>query len=174
MGNMKVGEILELTASKRTSEIAKEHLTIGEKRLREALKKAGCVHENGKKGWTFPYLDTYVLEQSIYDFVADTEKHEPKASTSNGKPTKRKASINKTKHETMSNDKRNVGRKSTMKEEIDALITGNNKESQDKGYKGFYLDKDIIGFLNNVPKGNQSKIVNMVLRQYLIDNGYLK
>lgn len=65
---MKIGEILELTKTKKISDIAKESLDIGEKPTREALKKAGCFSVSGKSGWFFEG-DKNVLEQSIYDFA---------------------------------------------------------------------------------------------------------
>lgn len=64
---MKIGEILELTQTKKISDIAKESLSIGEKPSRDALKLAGCFNVSGKRGWFFEG-DRNVLEQSIYDF----------------------------------------------------------------------------------------------------------
>lgn len=64
---MKIGEILELTKEKKMADIAKEHLNIGEKPTREAMKKAGCIYQPGKKGWLFEG-DQETLEKSIYDF----------------------------------------------------------------------------------------------------------
>ena len=72
---MNIGEVLELTKEKRLSEIAKEHLTIGEKPAREALKKAGCYSLSGKKGWFFDG-DNEVLNKSIYDFTNVTTKQQ--------------------------------------------------------------------------------------------------
>lgn len=65
---MKIKEILELTQSEPLNKIAKERLEIGEKPTREALKKAGCFNQSGKRGWFFNG-DESVLEQSIYDFA---------------------------------------------------------------------------------------------------------
>ncbi|MFJ5625691.1 hypothetical protein ACIQD3_24220 [Peribacillus loiseleuriae] len=64
---MKIGEILELTKTKSLAEIAKEHLSVGKEKARDALKRAGCYSKNGVKGWFCD--DQNVLEQSIYDFV---------------------------------------------------------------------------------------------------------
>lgn len=64
---MEIGEILELTQTKKISDIAKESLSIGEKPTRDALKLAGCFNVSGKRGWFFEG-DRNVLEQSIYDF----------------------------------------------------------------------------------------------------------
>ncbi|WP_258166087.1 hypothetical protein [Bacillus sp. MYb209] len=82
---MKIKEILELTKTKRLSEIAKESLEIGEKKAVDGLKKAGCYNISGKRGWHFDG-DESVLEQSIYNFVAPT-KGKAKANVSTNKPT---------------------------------------------------------------------------------------
>ncbi|PFB15491.1 hypothetical protein CN399_12555 [Bacillus cereus] len=65
---MKIKEILELTKTKRLSEIAKESLEIGEKKAVEGLKKAGCYNISGKRGWHFDG-DESVLEESIYAYA---------------------------------------------------------------------------------------------------------
>lgn len=71
---MNVGEILELSQHETIANIAKNHLTIGEKPTRLALKAAGCYSITGKKGW---YLDesadTRNLELSIYEFSREAE-----------------------------------------------------------------------------------------------------
>ncbi|OQR53432.1 hypothetical protein [Bacillus sp. CDB3] len=82
---MKIKEILELTKTKRLSEIAKESLEIGEKKAVEGLKKADCYNISGKRGWQFDG-DESVLEQSIYDFVPRT-KGKAKANVSTKEPT---------------------------------------------------------------------------------------
>lgn len=64
---MKIRDILVLTKEKRLSEIAKEHLDIGEKPARLALKNAGCFYESGKKGWHFKG-DEKILDMEIYEF----------------------------------------------------------------------------------------------------------
>lgn len=67
---MKVKDILELTKTKNISDIAKEHLTIGEKPTRKALKLAGCYSINGQPGWFFDdNEDPDNLEKSIYDYA---------------------------------------------------------------------------------------------------------
>ena len=82
---MIIKDILELTQTKRVSEIAKERLEIGEKKAVEGLKKAGCYNISGKRGWHFDG-DESVLEQSIYDFVAPT-KGKAKANVRTNEPT---------------------------------------------------------------------------------------
>ncbi|ARX70047.1 hypothetical protein BPADB04_55810 [Bacillus paranthracis] len=91
---MKIGEIIELTKTKRLSEIAKESLEIGEKKAVEGLKKAGCYNISGKRGWHFDG-DESVLEQSIYDFVPRT-KGKAKANVSTNEPTLQPSNVVKT------------------------------------------------------------------------------
>lgn len=70
---MKIREILSLTQEKRLSEIAKEHLNIGEKPTREALKRAGCYSISGKKGWFFDGNEE-ILDKEIYEFATVKDK----------------------------------------------------------------------------------------------------
>jgi hypothetical protein len=70
---MKIGELLELTQSKKLAEIAKESLEIGEKKTVAALKKAGCYSLSGKRGWHFDG-DSSVLEQSIYEYSTPSQR----------------------------------------------------------------------------------------------------
>jgi len=83
---MKISEILKLTFEKNLATIAKEHLSIGEKTARQALKNAGCYTQNGKKGWYFDGGEE-VLQMDIYDFVEDKNKVK-KGSKANKKATK--------------------------------------------------------------------------------------
>jgi hypothetical protein len=70
---MKIGDLLELTKTKKLADIAKEDLTISEKPAREALKLAGCYSISGKRGWYFDG-DKSVLEQSIYDYELPSKR----------------------------------------------------------------------------------------------------
>lgn len=73
---MKIKEILELTKTKPIAEIAKEHLTIGEKPARAALKRAGCYSIVGQPGWFLDETENEAnLERSIYE-IADELKEE--------------------------------------------------------------------------------------------------
>jgi hypothetical protein len=72
---MNIKEILELTQTQNIAAIAKEHLTIGEKRLRAVLKEIGATNQPGKKGWVYSG-DPAILDQSVYDFAAPSK---PKA-----------------------------------------------------------------------------------------------
>lgn len=75
---MKISEILELSKEKPMADIAKDHLTIGEKTARRALKRAGAYSIVGKNGWFFDESENPEnLEQSIYHF-ADQLKEEEK------------------------------------------------------------------------------------------------
>lgn len=85
---MKIKEIIELSKTDSLAKIAKDHLSVGKERAREALKQAGCYSKNGLKGWHFDG-DESVLEQSIYDFVTTTRK--TKAGLKSGSNTGNKA-----------------------------------------------------------------------------------
>lgn len=67
---MKIKDILEMTQQRTIAEIAKDHLEVGEKTARQALKMAGCYSVVGKPGWFFDETENPEnLDRSIYDFV---------------------------------------------------------------------------------------------------------
>ena len=178
---MKIKEILELTQTMRVSEIAKEFLEVGEKKAVEGLKKAGCYNTSGKRGWYFDG-DESVLEQSIYDFVAPT-KGKTKAVKSNASisASKEIASTVETpvkESKVTSNTSKTIVKasKKTVTSEldpIDVLLLQNQEESENRTYRGFYWDKDIISFLDAIKHGNKSDLMNEIVRTVLKDKGLL-
>ena len=68
---MLIKEIIEMTKEKPVPIIARDHLEIGEKKLRDTLKEIGGHHEKGRKGWIFQG-NPEDLEKSIYDFAKPT------------------------------------------------------------------------------------------------------
>ncbi|MCP3764733.1 hypothetical protein NLX67_20580 [Domibacillus sp. A3M-37] len=80
---MKIKELLERMQTERLADIAKNHLTIGEKPARNALKTAGCYSISGKRGWYYDG-DPATLEKSIYDF---TKTHGERKNESTKEPT---------------------------------------------------------------------------------------
>jgi hypothetical protein len=73
---LKIREILELTKTMPIAEIAKAHLSIGEKPTRAALKRAGAYSIVGQAGWHLDEtVDLSVLDRSIYE-IADHLKAE--------------------------------------------------------------------------------------------------
>jgi hypothetical protein len=82
---MKIKELLEMTQHEGMASIAKNHLTIGEKPARMALKAAGCYAVSGKRGWHYEG-DPAVLEKSIYDFTS-TVTHGKRKNESTKEPT---------------------------------------------------------------------------------------
>ena len=121
---MKVKEVLELTQTTKISDIAKQHLTIGEKYARTALKTAGCYSLQGKRGW-FYEGDPHVLEKSIYDF-APTPPLRTRGEGSNekiNKPLKKKLnnSTEKTSNTTLKDD--------LEKQKIESLSTLLNEKT---------------------------------------------
>lgn len=82
---MKIKEILELTQHEGMASIAKNHLNIGEKATRAALKEAGCYAIKGRKGWYYDG-DPSVFEKSIYEFTS-TVTHGKRKNESANEPT---------------------------------------------------------------------------------------
>ncbi|WP_180230339.1 hypothetical protein [Bacillus thuringiensis] len=178
---MKIKEILELTQTMRVSEIAKEFLEVGEKKAVEGLKKAGCYNTSGKRGWYFDG-DESVLEQSIYNFVAPT-KGKAKAVKSNASisaseeiaytvetPAKESKVTSNTSKTTVKASKKTV---TSELDPIDVLLLQNQEESENRTYRGFYWDKDIISFLDGIKHGNKSDLMNEIVRTVLKDKGLL-
>ncbi|BCC56169.1 hypothetical protein [Bacillus cereus] len=103
------------------NKIAKEHLTIGEKPAREALKKAGCYATSGKKGWFFDG-DAEILEKSIYDFATVKATANPR--TKKQISTKTKDVNNKGDEEPMNgttNDVKNKRKRASFDIDVDLL-----------------------------------------------------
>lgn len=179
---MKIGEILELSMSKRMAAIAKDHLTIGEKSLRTILKAADCTHQPGKQGWIYTGSTPDILEHSIYEFVPTNKPsmsldvlHAMKKKAK-GKHASTNATTSTTMTESLSdstmNSKGATTSTTTVTAEITALMS-NKKPKVNRTYRGIYFDEDIISFLDNVPDGNKSDLVNKVMRQFLRENGLL-
>lgn len=195
---MKIGEILELTQTKKLADIAKEHLEFGEKKAKEALLKAGCTFTRGKSGWFLAEgTDKSVLEQSIYDFVSPTRRKAP----TKAKAIKPNASIDKSDNESeikdsaieqIENTSKEIAVTSELKasdnktkvkdskkeitselDSIDMLLLQNQSEGEQRVYRGFYWDKDIIDFLDNVKHGNKSDLMNEIVRSVLKAKGLI-
>lgn len=74
---MNIKEIIELTQTKTIAEIAKDHLTIGEKPARQAMKQAGCYSIVGQAGWFFDESENPEnLDKSIYEFADKVKQQE--------------------------------------------------------------------------------------------------
>ncbi|EEL25845.1 hypothetical protein bcere0018_51600 [Bacillus cereus Rock1-15] len=165
------------------SEIAKEFLEVGEKKAVEGLKKAGCYNTSGKRGWYLTEgIDESVLEQSIYDFVAPT-KGKAKAVKSNASisaskeiastvetPVKESKVTSETSKTPVKASKKTVA---SELDSIDVLLLQNQEESENRTYRGFYWDKDIISFLDGIKHGNKSDLMNEIVRTVLKDKGLL-
>ncbi|MEH6433383.1 hypothetical protein V7759_28660 [Bacillus sp. H7(2023)] len=181
---MIIKDILELTQTMRVSEIAKEFLEVGEKKAVEGLKKAGCYNTSGKRGWYLTEgIDESVLEQSIYDFVAPT-KGKAKAVKSNASisaskeiastvetPVKESKVTSETSKTPVKASKKTVA---SELDPIDVLLLQNQEESENRTYRGFYWDKDIISFLDGIKHGNKSDLMNEIVRTVLKDKGLIK
>lgn len=180
---MKIKDILELTKTNKVAEISKEYLEVGEKKAVEGLKKAGCTFTSGRPGW---YLaegtDESVLEQSLYDFVAPT-KGKAKAVKLNASisaskeiastvetPVKESKVTSETSKTPVKASKKTV---TSELDSIDVLLLQNQEESENRTYRGFYWDKDIISFLDGIKHGNKSDLMNEIVRTVLKDKGLL-
>lgn len=74
---LKIIEILELSKEKTIAEIAKDHLEIGEKVARQALKQAGCYAVVGQPGWFFDETENEEnLQESIYVFADQVKRQQ--------------------------------------------------------------------------------------------------
>ncbi|MGE6403342.1 hypothetical protein [Bacillus cereus] len=180
---MKIGEIIELTKTERLSKIAKERLSISEKPTRDALKLAGCYAISGKKGWFFDG-DESVLEQSIYEFVpAKKVTRKPKAEKQHASisaseeiastietPVKERKVTSDTSEDEVKASQKKV---TSELDSIDVLLLQNQEESENRTYRGFYWDKDIISFLDGIKHGNKSDLMNEIVRTVLKDKGLL-
>jgi len=98
---MKIREILErLGTTENIATLAKTHLTIGEKGLRDTLKSIGCTNQAGKKGWIYTGENPEVLEKSIYEF-APTAKYRRNERTKENTGELKKIPTNERNHDTI-------------------------------------------------------------------------
>ena len=193
-------QIFELTHEELVADIAKNYLPIGEKPTRAILKFAGGVQNVGKKGWNYDNVIETDLSLTVSDFKTKanpTNKNElivtrinPSASDSQGNNTS--ASTNTTSTDNSEATKTTTASKpkstnrttrkpkisnritSTNKAEIEALMNNITASTNDRRYKGIYFDDDIADFLDTIKSGNRSELVNKIIRQYLVENGYWK
>lgn len=190
---MKIGELLELTKTEPLDKIAKERLTIGKMKAREAIKAAGCYSKNGVRGWFYdgpPEL----LERSIYEFVeggqqkarpkkqnasindsnlkANKKQNESniKANTSESKASTRK-SIAKASNELDKSEQKTI---TSEPDAIDRLLMQGDSKNERRTYRGFYFDNDILEVLDNVKRGNKSDLINEALRAVFTAKGLIK
>jgi hypothetical protein len=147
---MKIKEILELTKTENAATIAKTRLTIGEKKLREALKAIGASNQSGKKGW-FYEGDPAVLEQSIYDFAA---------------PSKPAATTKRT------NERKNINTKERKSDIIKEHKEKPTKEGKGKVRKraSFDIDTELLKELKIYAikeEKNTYEVVEQAIREYI-------
>ena len=178
---MKIKEILELTQSEPLNKIAKEKLTIGEKPTREALKKAGCFNQSGKRGWFFDG-DESVLEQSIYDFsppkkINRTGIVKPKANVSTNVTNERKKEttkeqVNLTTNE-QTNQRLNVSAKDQIKQankQIAPTLEQTNEKTIVRKRSSFDIDVELMKELKIkaiLHDKNVYEIVETAIRNHL-------
>lgn len=183
---MKIKEVLELTQTMRLSDLAKEHLEVGEKKALEALKKAGCYAISGKRGWYYSG-DPAVLEQSIYDFTTKTINTRPKANGSNRttnkpKQTNTKNVVNKPKPTVLTKEEKpevedyNEDFFKLTGEEIPTVIKRTGEEVKRKRMS-FDLDTELLKELKIEGIREERPLYEMVenaIRHYLDAKQYQK
>lgn len=160
--------MLELTQIMPLATIAKEHLTIGKEKTTQALKLAGCYSKNGVRGWYFDG-EPNVLEQSIYDFVAS----KPKLKNHNTSKVKSKVKASSQQNNNDLTVTSNQVAGTSELDAIDILLLENETSSNQRVYRGFYWDEDIINFINNVKHGNKSDLMNEIVRTVLKAKGLI-
>ncbi|MBX4164448.1 hypothetical protein [Priestia megaterium] len=146
---MKVKEVLFLMQTKPLNEIAKEHLSVGEKLAREALKNAGAQPQRGKRGWSFGGAKEN-LEKNLEEFVEVKVKRKVKANVS----------TNVTKNKT---------NKETKKQSSNKTMNETTKEQMRKR-ASFDIDKELLKRLkiaSVIEEKNVYEIVEEALRAYL-------
>jgi len=180
-----IGEIVEaLKQGKQLADIGKE-LTVGKEKLSNALKEAGYTFSR-RTGWTFTGTGEAPLNQVYTDFLESSggvKKANASISTSGMKvhtiktpanEIKSKASRNEVASEQKANAFKEVA--STSESELDAidlLLMQSETASNQRVYRGFYWDNDIINFLDNVKHGNKSDLMNEIVRNVLIAKGLI-
>lgn len=167
---MKIKEILELSLTKNVAAIAKDHLTIGEKQLREILKAVGCEQNKGKKGWTYIGDTPSILDSSIYEFVVQPTKgranvttKEPTNQHSNDILERFRHSVESTKKQVASTKEQMNGVMSEPKNEPTAII---RKRSS------FDIDVELMKQLKIqaiLDDRNVYEIVETAIRKYLAE-----
>lgn len=164
---MLIGELLELTKKKPLNEIAKEHLEIGERYARMALKSAGCYNISGKRGWYYEG-DPSVLDRPIYDF-APNKGNKPKSKKTSKPaldPEVEKEKLKEFAVELASNHK---------KRDIFDTLLNPKPNTKVKPQRGFYFDPEVIDALDKyVPNKNKSEFVNEAVKRILKEKGLLK
>lgn len=97
---MKIREVLKLTQEQPLAEVAKLHLSIGEKAARAALREAGCYSIVGQAGWHFDDMyNPANLEESIYDFAEKAkEQHNAVLRSAANVQTKEGAPVYRKRH----------------------------------------------------------------------------
>lgn len=184
---MTIGEIVEaLKQGKALSDIGKE-LVVGKEKLSKALKEAGYTFSR-RTGWTFTGTGEPPLNQAYTDFVKSiggvkkvnasigTSGVKVSASETPANEIKSKASKNEVASEQKANANKEVATTSESKSELDSidlLLLQSETASNQRVYRGFYWDKDIINFLDNVKHGNKSDLMNEIVRNVLKAKGLI-
>ncbi|MGH1163347.1 hypothetical protein HRG49_13275 [Enterococcus faecalis] len=167
---MKIKDILEaLKQGKSLADLGKE-IAVGKEKLSASLKKAGYKFIR-KEGWTFIGEGTEPLDQDYTEFLESSKS--VKIVNASIEAFKEIASTIETPAKE-SNVKASRKTVTSELDSIDVLLLQNQEESENRTYRGFYWDKDIISFLDGIKHGNKSDLMNEIVRTVLKDKGLLK
>ena len=168
---MKIGDLLPMTKKEPLEEIAKQYLTIGKTAARQALKNAGCYCKRGIRGWYHDNLHE-VAERSIYDFVP-VRKARSKPNATNEKAIKELIAKADAQIREEIKEKASGEIESKELDAIDRIIFREELMRDQKTYKGFYWDADIIEFIDSISDEYQNELMNELVRSVLIRKGFL-
>lgn len=118
-------------------------------------------HSNSKK--EIAYASNEVA--SAVEGQAKESNIKTKAITSKQKAGKKKVDTIKSKSITSQNEA------TSNLDSIDVLLLQNQEESEQRTYRGFYWDSEIIRFLDSIKHGNKSDLMNEIVKTVLKEKG---
>lgn len=133
--------------------------------IKGRLKTIGLTYDNKAKKFVGNVNDDDLSIPLSELFQKQRGNKSPKVSKGNN------ASISNNQDNRNSTNIINSNSEVAVTAEIHSLLTVKTKV--DRVYRGLYFDRDIANFLDNVPTGNKSEIINKILRSYLKENGLL-
>lgn len=158
---MNVSEVLESIAEKRTNieELAKQYGVSGRT---VQLKIKGLGFKWNAKERRYEYVgEGEVVEASSIEFETLFAKEQGEVSVG-----KKKAVASQAKKE------KDIAMDSGDMDNIDLLLK-KKKGNNEKAYRGYYIDKDVLAVIEQVDSGSRSELVNQCLRKVFKEKGLL-
>lgn len=155
-----------------------EIYNVSDRTIQTKIKKLGFKWNSNNTRYDFVGEDDSVLDIDFSSLFMKPKKLTREEKTNirkasikanNSRNTKTSTNIN-TNASTNTNASNNTGSKRV--DVIDLLLAG-EKATEEKVYRGFYLDKDISEIIDKAPKAYKSKLVNEALRKVFEDKGIL-